>query len=472
MKKISIFNNISVKLGMLFSSIFLSLLLILGAVLYGVFTNLFVDFVTKDLLVRGGNHAKALTSDYRQETIRYVLSMEKGSIARVAITDANQKIIGSSAPVDKDMQNHILTIKNQKINKVLDKDWQKHEYIVAISTIDKNKGYVYMFYPSNVLRETDLVLKILILAASFGTIFIALGLIGILSRRLTNPLLIMKDATNRMALGKYQQQIPAKGNDEIAQLANSIQQLGEKLQSYEDTRNEFLNAVSHELRTPLTYIKGYSDILNKGIIKSEAEQKEYLQIIHNEAKRVAFLVDDLFEMSKLQVGEFTLHKEYTDLQPLLEKVIEIFKPAAIEKGLKLNCQLKEQLPDLCIDAHRMEQVFYNLIENAVKYTEHGDVTIRTFSEKGWIGIEISDTGIGIPSQDLSKIWDRFYRVDKSRTRKTGGTGLGLYIVKQIIEAHNGRIEVRSTENAGTNFTIFLNVNSPTGESFRRRQRSS
>ena len=455
MKKNSIFNSVSIKLGLLFSSIFLSLLLILGAILYGVFTNLFVDFVTKDLLVRGGNYAKALANGFSQETIRYVLSMEKGSTAQVVITDANQKLIGSSEPMDADMQNHLLKLKNQTLNKIIDKDWKNHQYMVTISTIDKNKGYVYMFYPSNILREMDLVLKILILAASFGTIFIALGLIGILSRRLTNPLLIMKDATNRMALGKYQQQIPAKGNDEIAQLANSIQQLGEKLQSYEDTRNEFLNAVSHELRTPLTYIKGYSDILNKGIIKSETEQKEYLQIIHNEAKRVAFLVDDLFEMSKLQVGEFILHKEDTDVQSLLEKVIEIFKPAAAEKGLKLTAHLQEKIPKLIIDAHRMEQVLYNLIENAVKYTEHGVVTIRTFTQKEWIGIEISDTGIGIPSQDLSKIWDRFYRVDKSRTRKTGGTGLGLYIVKQIIEAHNGRIEVSSTENTGTTFTLFL-----------------
>ncbi|XJZ26626.1 sensor histidine kinase [Bacillota bacterium Lsc_1132] len=455
MKRNSLLNHISIKLGLLFSSIFLTLLLILGSILYGVFTNLFVDFVTKDLLVRGGNHAKALVSDYSQETIRQVLSMEKGSTARVVITDANQKIVGSSEPLDEEMENHILKTKNRTLNKILDKDWKKHQYMVTISTIDKNKGYVYMFYPSNVLQETDLVLKILILAASFGTIFIALGLIGILSRRLTNPLLIMKDATNRMALGKYKQQIPSKGNDEIAQLANSIQQLGEKLQSYEDTRNEFLNAVSHELRTPLTYIKGYSDILNKGIIKSESEQKEYLQIIHNEAKRVAFLVDDLFEMSKLQVGEFILHKEFTDLKMLIEKVMEIFRPAAVEKGLTLKSHLDEHLPDLFIDAHRMEQVLYNLIENAVKYTEQGEVTVRTFNQKEFIVIEIKDTGIGIPNQDMSKIWDRFYRVDKSRTRKTGGTGLGLYIAKQIIEAHDGRIEVSSIEDIGTTFTIFL-----------------
>lgn len=454
-KNSTFFNSISIKLGLLFSTIFISLLLIFGSILYGVFTNLFVDFVTKDLLVRGGNHAKVLDSDYSSETIQHVLSMEKGGTAHVLITDANQKIIGSSVPPNEEMKNHLLKDTRVTLNKIIDKDWKHHQYLITISTIGKNKGYVYMFYPSDVLRETDLVLKIMIISASVGTIFIAFGLIGFLSRRLTKPLLIMKDATNKMALGKYQQQIPSKGKDEIAQLAVSIQQLGEQLQSYEDTRNEFLNAVSHELRTPLTYIKGYSDILNKGLIKSEAEQKEYLQIINKESKRVAFLVDDLFEMSKLQVGKFTLRKESIDIRPLVEKVMEIFLPAASEKGLHLHYDLEPGLPKLMVDARRMEQVFYNLVENAVKYTEQGEISVRIFRKKESVIIEIKDSGVGIPAGEISKIWDRFYRVDKSRTRKTGGTGLGLYIVKQIVEAHEGTIQVSSSENKGTVFTIFL-----------------
>lgn len=462
MKKMNLFNRISIKLGLLFSSVFLVLLFILGSVLYGVFSNLFVDFVMKDLLVRGGNHANALASDYSQETIQHVLSMEKGGTAHVLITDQNQKIIGSSVTPDQDMKNHLLKVSSHSENKIVDKEWENHRYMVTVSSVSKNKGFVYMYYPTDVLRETDLVLKILILAASAGTIFIGFGLIGILSRRLTNPLLMMKEATNKMAFGKYRQEIPAKGNDEIAQLANAIQQLGEKLQVYEETRNEFLNAVSHELRTPLTYIKGYSDILNKGIIKEEAEQREYLYIIHKEAKRVAFLIDDLFEMSKLQVGEFILNKETTDINLLIEKVIEIFKPAAADKGILLHSYLKSGLPKLQLDARRMEQVLYNLIENAVKYTERGEVFVRSFGEKSDVFIQINDTGIGIPPEDIPKIWDRFYRVDKSRTRKTGGTGLGLYIAKQIIEAHGGQIHASSEENRGTSFMIVLNGNGKYG----------
>ena len=142
---------------------------------------------------------------------------------------------------------------------------------------------------------------------------------------------------------------------------------------------------------------------------------------------------------------------------IIEKVISSLKPAAEKKGLELKGDYPADLPLLQVDVRRLEQVVYNLVENAIKYTNNGGITVRTFLTKESIIIEIKDTGIGIPKQDLPKIWDRFYRVDQSRTRKTGGTGLGLYVAKQIIEAHGGDISVKSQENEGTIFTISLKV---------------
>jgi two-component system, OmpR family, sensor histidine kinase BaeS len=292
------------------------------------------------------------------------------------------------------------------------------------------------------------------LIASIGIILLAFGLIGIMSKKLTLPLLMMKEATIRMSLGKYQQRIPVKGNDEVAQLGKSIQSLGEQLQYYENSRNDFLAAVSHELRTPLTYIKGYSDILSKGVFKNSEEQQEYLKIINKESKRISILVNDLFELTKLQVGKFELEKEWADINTVIEKVMINLKPEFAKKGIQFTEKL-QHIPKVYIDAERMEQVFYNLIENAVKYTNQGEIAIRSYLEKELVIIKVSDTGIGIPETYLPKIWDQFYRVDQSRTRKTGGTGLGLYVVKKIIESHNGEITVESVENHGSVFTILI-----------------
>lgn len=448
-------NSISFKLGIMFSGIFIILLLILGLVLYGVFTHLFVDYIKQDLVARGENHAKILKENFDQQTINHVIAMERGVVTKVVVTNKRQKIIASSITPDHDMKAHLISPKGKKISGIIGDDWRKHQYIISASPIGNGKGYVYMYYPAYILRDIVFVMDILIFVTIIGIILLALGFIGILSRRLTKPLLTMIEATNKMSLGKYKQVIPIIGNDEISELGKSIQLLGEKLQYYEDSRNEFLAAVSHELRTPLTYIKGYSDILTKGIIKDPKEQAEYLKIINKETKRISFLVNDLFEMSKLQVGTFELNKEWVYINPIIEKVISSLKPAAINKGLMIEVNLQSENFKVNIDSKRIEQAIYNLIENAIKYTNEGKITVQSYTKKDITVVEIEDTGIGIPQEDLPKIWDRFYRVDQSRTRKTGGTGLGLYVVKNIIESHGGQIRASSIENKGSIFTIFL-----------------
>jgi two-component system, OmpR family, sensor histidine kinase BaeS len=457
MNRLMKINSISTKLGLLFSGIFIVLFLILGAVLYGVFINVFGDYLKQDLLVRGNNHAKVLEGQFNEETIKHVVRMEKGAVTKVVVTDSKQKTIASSVPPDEDMENHLLPA-GKKLRKemLIESNWRQHDYIISVSPIGNNEGYVYMYYPANILREVVAVLKVLMLVASLGILSLAFGFIVLLSKKLAQPLLMMKDATNKMSLGKYQQKIPVKGDDEIAQLGRSIQSLGEQLQYYEDSRNDFLASVSHELRTPLTYIKGYSDILNKGMYKSNEEQQQYLLIINNEAKRISVLVNDLFEMSKLHVNEFVLNREWSNLNHTIEKIVSNLKPEILKKGLNFSINLQE-IPIVNIDPKRMEQVLYNLIENAMKYTNQGEISVSSYLEKDIIKIKISDTGVGIPKVDLEKIFDRFYRVDQSRTRKTGGTGLGLYVVKKIIESHDGEITVNSNEADGTTFTISLKI---------------
>ncbi|MGM0900885.1 MAG: sensor histidine kinase [Bacillota bacterium] len=448
-------NSISIKLGILFSGIFIGLFFILGFILYSAFTNLFIDYIKQDLVVRGNNHANVLEKQFHQETIDHVVKMETDVTTDVLIADSNQNILASSVVPDEDMKEHMLHSDEIHKGGLIEEDWREHDYLISISPIGNYQGYVYMYYPTSLLREIVVVLNIVMIVTSFGIVLLALALIGFMSRMLTKPLITMKEATNKMALGKYKQKIPVSGNDELAQLGESIQSLGEQLQEFDDSRNEFLATVSHELRTPLTYIKGYSDILTKGIITKQEEQEEYLNIINKEAKRITFLVNDLLDVSKLQVGKFELNKETANINPVIQKVIINLKPEAEEKGVALSAELLD-VPDTSIDVQRMEQVIYNLVENAIKYTIEGGITVLTYTKNDFVAIEIGDTGIGIPADHLEKIWDRFYRVDSSRTRKTGGSGLGLYVVKNIIQSHGGDIRVESTENSGTTFTIYLN----------------
>ncbi|MBT2662435.1 HAMP domain-containing histidine kinase [Bacillus sp. ISL-45] len=446
--------NISFKLGLLFSVVFVCFLLLLGLVLYGVFTNVLIDYIKQDVLTRGNNHARILDENFDRTTIGHVVEMEQGVTTEVLIADSENNIIAASKEPDNDMKKH-LTENREKSSYILEDDWRDHRYIISVSTIGDQGGYVYMYYPSNILREIVFVMNALITIASIGIILLAFGLIGILSKKLTSPLLTMKEATSKMALGKYRQTIPVKGEDEVAQLGISIQKLGEQLQYFEDSRNEFLAAVSHELRTPLTYIKGYSDVLKKGMANSDEEKEEYLSIINKEAQRLSIMINDLFEMSKLQVGKFELDKRPVNLNELINKIATNLRPEVVKKGLKITLELEDGLPETKVDKERMEQVFYNLLENAVKYSTEGEITIRSFTKKDLVVVEICDTGEGIPKPELSRIWDRFYRVERSRGRKTGGTGLGLYVVKQIIEAHGGQIQVNSRLNEGTVFTIYL-----------------
>lgn len=458
MKWYSRFNSVSLKIGLIFSVIFIALLLIFGLTMYGMFTNIFVDYIEQELVARGNNHASILEKNFKQSTIDHVVMMEHEVPTEVLISDPAGKIIASSAVPDNEMLEHIDAASKVKEGKITVGDWQKHKYVISVSPIGKGGGYIYMYYPSSILRDIVFTMNVLIISASIGIFLLAFGLIGFLSRRLTKPLLQMEEATRNMSQGKYKQEILYKGEDEIAKLGSSIQALGEQLQYFEDSRNQFLSAVSHEIRTPLTYIKGYSDVLKKGMAKDPEESLQYLDIINKEAQRISFMINDLFEMSKLQVGQFQLNKEQADINRIIERVASSLRPAAEKKGLEITTNLESDLPYLNMDIHRMEQVFYNLIENGIKYSTEGRVSIRSFLKKRLVVIEISDTGIGIPQQDIPRVWERFYRVDQSRTRKTGGTGLGLYVVKQIIEAHDGDIQVESMENQGSVFTIYLKTN--------------
>jgi two-component system phosphate regulon sensor histidine kinase PhoR len=215
-------------------------------------------------------------------------------------------------------------------------------------------------------------------------------------------------------------------------------------------KKDFVLNISHELRTPLTAIKGFVETL-----ETERDVKEhYLEIIKRHTDRLINIVHDLQTLSALEERE-RLELEEVYINELVEMILKMFEPTLQEKNLHLVFNIEGGPPIIRADPFKIEQLFINIIDNAIKYTEQGEIRISITNEDAQVKIEIEDTGIGIPEEHLSRIFERFYVVDKSRSRKMGGTGLGLSIVKHIVEAHRGTIEIESEVGQGSKFTIIL-----------------
>jgi two-component system phosphate regulon sensor histidine kinase PhoR len=223
-----------------------------------------------------------------------------------------------------------------------------------------------------------------------------------------------------------------------------------KIRNVEQIKKDFVDNISHELRTPLAAIKGFVETMEDGM---EGENRSYLEIIKRNTERLINIVQDLLTLSELEEKEIILEKEDVDVKVLIENILTIFKDAVKKKGVALELEVDTELPKIKGDAFKLEQMFINIIDNAIKYTEAGKISIRLKTEGGSLIVEIQDTGIGIPEDQQSRIFERFYVVDKSRSKTVGGTGLGLSIVKHIAQLHDANLAVKSSPGDGTTFSI-------------------
>lgn len=225
----------------------------------------------------------------------------------------------------------------------------------------------------------------------------------------------------------------------------------------EKLRSDFIANISHELRTPIAMLQGYSEAIMDDVVQSDEERNEIIRIIYDESQRMGRLVTDLLDLARMESGHIRLYKESVPIVQVLERMTQKFMQVAKEKHVYLKFDSK--LPDdtfISLDEDRIEQVLTNLIDNALRHTpEGGTVAVSLANELSYVKISVSDTGIGIPAEDLPYVFERFYKADKARTRAKGGTGLGLAIARNIVEAHEGNIKVESVEKEGTTFTFYL-----------------
>jgi two-component system phosphate regulon sensor histidine kinase PhoR len=241
---------------------------------------------------------------------------------------------------------------------------------------------------------------------------------------------------------------PLQGGDGIVSTFYDITEI----KNTEKIKKDFVINVSHELRTPLTAIKGYAETLRKEV--GTAPGNRYLEIVERNTERLINIVTDLLLLSGLE-EKTALELEDIDLGGLLENVIRIFDQRLKDKQLSLVIDAQENLPPIKADLFKLEQMLVNLLDNAVKYTDRGEITVSLDVQDKRVRIRVRDTGIGIPKEDIPRIFERFYVVDKSRSRKSGGTGLGLSIVKHIVLLHHGTIDIESALGKGTSVTVNL-----------------
>ena len=279
-----------------------------------------------------------------------------------------------------------------------------------------------------------------------------------LSRRILGPVEALTAAAQRMEKGDLSQRVEVQSRDEIGELARAFNAMADGLAHLEKLRRNMVTDVAHELRTPLSNIRGYLEAFRDGVMEPEPE---IIESVYEEAMLLSHLVDDLQELSLAEAGQLRLERRPVDPKEILTKAMAAAHGQATAKSIALRLELPAELPLVEADPQRIEQVVGNLLSNALAHTASGgEIVCAAQMRGGQVEVTMRDTGEGIPPEHLPYIFERFYRVDRSRSRATGGAGLGLAIVKQLVEAHGGQIRVESEVGRGTQFTFTLPVAEP------------
>jgi histidine kinase len=293
-----------------------------------------------------------------------------------------------------------------------------------------------------------------ILVGALAGVAAALVVSAITTTRIVGPLRSMMQASRRIAAGDYHQRVRSASQDELGDLASSFNRMAETLEQTEQRRLALIGNVAHELRTPLTSIRGVMEGMMDGVIEPEAAT---LLSVQREVTRLQRLVGDLEQLSRAEAGQIPLHRQPVEPAGLIAAAASRLQSQFDDKGVQLAVELPGALPPVTADAERITQVLLNLLGNALQYTSAGGrVAVQAGVQRDTVLVALRDDGIGIAQDDLPHIFERFYRVDKSRSRAGGGSGIGLTIAKHLVEAHGGQIWAESSGvGRGSTFTFSL-----------------
>lgn len=412
-----------------------------------------------------GNYLKDQSSYTYFESYIKGLGKEKGFDGRIVVVDRLGYIIADSAAADK---GH--TIMNKQVFDALNKEESAQVFI------REDQEVMSAVVPIVDKENKDEVLGTVVVTAYINDIYDSLGemrnqvyllslftsfLIGLLSfftsSFISRPLKLLMKFVQKITNGQLDQKVDIKGKDEIAELGNAFNHMAEQLQRVEHSRQEFVSNVSHELKTPLSSIKVLTEsLLFQENVPVEMYQ-EFFMDINSEVDRLNNIISDLLTLVRLDQTEVPMNIKTTNLNDVTQAILKRLIPLAKKKDIKLIYQSHKEI-FVDIDEVKLTLAISNLIENAIKYTPEGGevrVILQSDLQDAWVSVE--DTGIGIAKDEQSKIFERFYRTDKTRNRETGGTGLGLSITYRTVIMHNGSIQVESEEGKGSIFTVQIPI---------------
>jgi two-component system phosphate regulon sensor histidine kinase PhoR len=433
--------------------------------------------VSNAQLIKGMYDAGALASP--SDVLRDRLAVTARSIGtRLTVVDASGTVMLDTESDFRKMENHAnrpeiaealkgRTGLGKRESKTLG---VKMQYIALplVDTMATVRGAIRVSIPQATIAHERAILQQSVLLGAVFTVLLGVVCGYLVSAHITKPILRMKDAARAFAAGDLHEPVVVTNKDELGELAEALNHMAEELRvqieelrKMDRMKTDFVANVSHELKTPLTSIKGFVETLEDGAIADPAHARRFLAIIGRNAERLSRIVDDLLSLCVLEgkkEGE-KIEPELFDFAELADDAVAAIRKQASEKKQVLTISKSDGVFALMADKMRIEQVLVNLLANAVKYTPEGGVVIVELTA-GLRDIRCSvvDTGIGIAKEHQVRVFERFYRVDKARSREMGGTGLGLSIVKHIVSAHHGEITLESEPGKGTRVTVTLPKN--------------
>jgi two-component system phosphate regulon sensor histidine kinase PhoR len=429
-------------------------------------------FAEEAMLIAGELEEKDMTDTAFLE--EFVKDTSRKIDARISIINDQGTVFADSESMTKEDHSYRKEVR-EALKGNVGKDMRKSSttgisfYYTAVKMENNGTDYVIRIaMPQKNFNQLMYRLVCSIVMVSVFCLIVATMLVYLFIRKITNPVYEIAEKAEQIAGGDYNVHIRPTGSGHILLLSKSLNHMVESLRSnqkileqqnkdlkeYEKMQAQFVSNVTHELKTPLTSIRGFVDTLREGAVNDEKVAMRFLEIIDIEAKRLSKLIDDVLSLSKIEQKNEEIGE--CDVVETAKEAEEILRMKMKQKNLqevRLIVDIEEDIPYYPCDSDHLKEVLLNLVDNALNYTMEGTVELHIFQWNKMLYIQVKDTGIGIAKEHLPRLFDRFYRVDKGRSRKQGGTGLGLSIVKHIVDLYNGTIEVESTVGYGTTFRI-------------------
>lgn len=455
-----------------FFNMFLIVVLIVCAVVIGfiaVVNSLYTEKIAMyaaDITYEFNSLSETTPATFRDTAIDMAENFGFKDKLEVQVIDRNDNVVVTTTgfqPSDSKMADY----EQAKLtgSAVADSKTSEGEHVLAGTTAlyDSSGRYIGAYRWITTLENADRRISGLIITLVVtGLLVLAFcafsGLFFIKS--IVTPIRDVSNIARKIAMGDFGSRIEITKNDEIGELCDTINYMASELSQAENMKNDFISSVSHELRTPLTAIKGWGETVKMSIGTDEALVKRGIDVVLSEADRLSGLVEELLDFSRMETGRLSVVSQPLNISELLTESVDMYIELARQQGIELVFTRPAEDVTVLGDPNRLKQVFINIIDNAVKYTEKGgQVLVDQITEEGCVRITVKDTGVGIPAQDIDRVKEKFYKANKT----VRGSGIGLAVADEIIKQHKGLLFLESTEGVGTTVTIVLPFTENTDE---------